>query len=109
AKKIDASDTPAFRINGVTLSGAQPLDKFTEVIDAQLAEAQKLIASGTKPSDVYVTLTNKNQAAGPDKPAAPAAAKPDAEEEDKAVWKVNVLEDDPVRGPKDALVTLVVF
>src|SRR6185369_11658091 len=53
-------------------------------------------------------LTNKNQAAGPDKPA-PTAAKPDAEEEDKAVWKVNVLDDDPVRGPKDALVTLVVF
>jgi protein-disulfide isomerase len=56
---------------------------------------------------VYVALTNKNQAAGPEKPA--AAAKPDAEEEDKSVWKVNVLDDDPVRGPKDALVTLVVF
>jgi protein-disulfide isomerase len=108
SNKIGANGTPAFRINGVTVSGAQPLDKFTEVIDAQLGEAQKLIASGTKPSDVYVTLTNKNQAAGPDKPA-PTAAKPDAEEEDKAVWKVNVLDDDPVRGPKDALVTLVVF
>jgi len=108
ANKIGANGTPAFRINGVTVSGAQPLDKFTEVIDAQLGEAQKLIASGTRPSDVYVTLTNKNQAAGPDKPA-PTAAKPDAEEEDKAVWKVNVLDDDPVRGPKDALVTLVVF
>ena len=108
SNKIGANGTPAFRINGVTVSGAQPLDKFTEVIDAQLGEAQKLIASGTRASDVYVTLTNKNQAAGPDKPA-PAAAKPDAEEEDKAVWKVPVLEDDPVRGPKDALVTLVVF
>jgi len=108
SNKIGANGTPAFRINGVTVSGAQPLDKFTEVIDAQLAEAQKLIAGGARPADVYVTLTNKNQAAGPDKPAAPAA-KPDAEEEDKAVWKVPVLEDDPVRGPKDALVTMVVF
>ena len=109
SSKIGASGTPAFRINGVTVSGAQPIDKFTEVIDAQLAEAQKLVASGTRPSDVYVTLTNKNQAAGPDKPAAPAAAKPDAEEEDKSVWKVIPQEDDPVRGPKDALVTMVVF
>jgi protein-disulfide isomerase len=108
SNKIGANGTPAFRINGVTVSGAQPLDKFTEVIDAQLGEAQKLIASGTRASDVYVSLTNKNQAAGPDKPA-PTAAKPDAEEEDKAVWKVNVLDDDPVRGSKDALVTLVVF
>ncbi|HEY5372898.1 MAG TPA: thioredoxin domain-containing protein [Polyangiaceae bacterium] len=107
ATKIQANGTPAFRINGVTVSGAQPLDKFTEVIDAQLAEAQKLVASGTKPSDVYVTLTNKNQTAAP----APAdtAKKPDPEEEDKSVWKVQVLEDDPVRGPKDALVTMVVF
>jgi protein-disulfide isomerase len=107
SKKIGATGTPAFRINGVTLSGAQPLDKFTEVIDAQLAEAKKLVASGTKPSDVYVTLTNKNQAAQP-----AAANKPkgeDAEEEDKSVWRVPVLEDDPVRGPKDALVTMIVF
>jgi len=104
--KIGANGTPAFRINGVTVSGAQPFEKFKEVIDAQLAEAQKAIASGTKKSDVYVTLTNKNQTAQPDKPA---AAKPAEEEEDKNVWKVQVLDDDPVKGPKDALVTLVVF
>jgi len=104
--KIGANGTPAFRINGVTVSGAQPFDKFKEVIDAQLAEAQKLVASGTAKSAVYVTLTNKNQTAQPDKPA---QAKPDAEEEDKSVWKVTVLDDDPVRGPKDALVTLVIF
>jgi protein-disulfide isomerase len=106
SKKVGATGTPAFRINGVTLSGAQPADKFFEVIDAQLAEAKKLVASGTKASDVYVALTNKNQVAQPaqaDKP------KPDAEEEDKSVWKVLVQEDDPVRGPKDALVTMIVF
>src|SRR5450432_2488539 len=105
--KIGANGTPAFRINGVTVSGAQPFDKFKEVIDAQLAEAQKLIASGTRKGDVYVALTNKNQTAQPDKPAQPN--KPDAEEEDKSVWKVTVLDDDPVRGPRDALVTLVIF
>jgi protein-disulfide isomerase len=107
SKKVGATGTPAFRINGVTLSGAQPLEKFTEVIDAQLAEAKKLIASGTKPADVYVTLTNKNQAAAP-----AAANKPkgeDAEEEDKSVWRVLVQDDDPVKGPKDALVTMIIF
>jgi protein-disulfide isomerase len=106
AKKVDASGTPAFRINGVTLSGAQPIDKFTEVIDAQLAEAKKLVASGTKPADVYVTLTNRNQVAKAAQPNKPA---PDAEEEDKSVWKVLVLDDDPVKGPKDALVTMIIF
>lgn len=106
AKKVGASGTPAFRINGVTVSGAQPLDKFTEVIDAQLAEAKKLVASGTKPADVYVTLTNKNQQAAP---AAPDAKKAPEEEEDKSVWKVLVQDDDPIRGPKDALVTMIIF
>ncbi|HEY2409365.1 MAG TPA: thioredoxin domain-containing protein [Polyangiaceae bacterium] len=107
--KVGANGTPAFRINGVTVSGAQPFDKFKEVIDAQLAEAQKLVASGTKKGDVYTTLTNKNNttAAQPDKPAQPdKAAEP---EEDKATWKVPVLDDDPVRGPKDALVTIAIF
>jgi len=106
AKKIGATGTPAFRINGVTLSGAQPLEKFTEVIDAQLAEAKKLVASGTKPADVYVTLTNKNQVAAAAQPNKPAA---DAEEQDKSVWRVLVQDDDPIRGPKDALVTMIIF
>jgi protein-disulfide isomerase len=105
AKKVGATGTPAFRINGVTLSGAQPIDKFTEVIDQQLAEAKKLVASGTKPSDVYVSLTNKNQKAAP----AQANKKEDAEEEDKNVWRVLVQDDDPIRGPKDALVTMIIF
>jgi protein-disulfide isomerase len=105
AQKVGATGTPAFRINGVTLSGAQPFDKFKEVIDAQLAEAQKLIASGTKPSEVYVTLTNKNQKAAPERPD----SKREAPEEDTSVWKVPVNADDPVKGPKDALVTLIIF
>jgi protein-disulfide isomerase len=105
AKSIGASGTPAFRINGVTVSGAQPFDKFKEVIDAQLEEAKKLTASGVKPMDVYVQLTNKNQTAQPaqDKP------KQQPEEEDKSVWKVPVFPDDPVKGPKDALVTIIEF
>src|SRR5688572_22704563 len=106
AKSIGASGTPAFRINGVTVSGAQPLDKFTEVIDAQLGEAQKLVASGVKPSEVYVQLTNKNQTAQPEKKGADKE-KGQEPEEDKSVWKVPVFDDDPIKGPKDALVTIV--
>jgi protein-disulfide isomerase len=112
AQKISANGTPAFRVNGVTVSGAQPFDKFKEVIDAQLAEAKKLIASGTRPQDVYVNLTNKNQTAQPDQPQQQKAAdkKPAGDEEDdKSVWKVPVLADDPVRGPKDALVTMIIY
>src|SRR5687767_13814272 len=102
SKKIGATGAPAFGIDGVTVSGAQPLEKFNEVIDAQLAEAQKLIASGVKTPDDYPQLTNKNQTAQPDSPPKPETK---AEEEDTSVWKVPVLADDPIKGPKDAPVT----
>ena len=35
-KKVGVSGTPAFFINGTMLSGAQPIEAFKEVIDAEL-------------------------------------------------------------------------
>jgi len=104
AAKIGANGTPAFRINGVTVSGSQPFDRFKEVIDAQLAEAAQAVASGTAAIDVYASLTNKHQSA-----EAPPPAARQAEENDPSVWKVSIADDDPVRGTKDALVTIVEF
>jgi predicted DsbA family dithiol-disulfide isomerase len=37
AAKAGVSGTPAFFINGVFLSGAQPLAEFEKIIDAELA------------------------------------------------------------------------
>jgi protein-disulfide isomerase len=108
AKRVGASGTPAFRINGVTVSGAQPFEKFKEVIDSELAEGKKLVDSGTRPEDVYSVRTNKNFIAPA--PEDPTKKTPFAVgEEDLDVWKVPVFADDPVRGPKDALVTIVEF
>ena len=39
--KVGVNGTPAFFINGRMLSGAQPFDKFKEVIDDELANAKK--------------------------------------------------------------------
>jgi protein-disulfide isomerase len=103
ARAIGATGTPAFRINGVTLSGAQPIDRFIEVIDAQLAAAKQLTSSGTPARLVYVSLTDKNVTLAPPREAA------DDEEEDTKVYKLPVLPDDPARGAKDALVTIVLF
>jgi protein-disulfide isomerase len=38
---VGVTGTPAFFINGRMLSGAQPFEKFKEVIDEELAQAQK--------------------------------------------------------------------
>ena len=107
--KIGANGTPAFRINGVTVSGAQPFENFKKVIDQQLEEGAKLTKSGTKAKDLYSTLTKKFYQAPEAPAAAPAGQKPAAapEEDDKTVWKVPVDAKDPVRGPADALVTVV--
>lgn len=107
AKNTGANGTPAFRINGVTLSGAQPYEKFKEIIDAQLAEAKKLVASGVKRADVYPKMVAQNAKAAPQAPEAKKPERP--EEDDKTVWKVPVESDDPIKGPKDALVTIVIF
>jgi len=105
SKSIGVTGTPAFRINGITLVGAQPYEKFKEIIDQELVEANKLIASGTAKAQVYVERAKKNVSSTPP-PKEEQAQKP---AEDTAIWKVPVLDDDPVQGPKDALVTIVEF
>jgi protein-disulfide isomerase len=103
AKQIGATGTPHFRINGKVLSGAQPFEKFKEAIDEQLAAGDALAKSGVAKSKISLELTKKNfTPSEAPKPQAPPA-------EDKTVWKVPVLDDDPVKGPADALVTIIEF
>jgi len=103
SNQIGARGTPHFRINGKALSGAQPFEKFKEVIDEQLAAADALAKAGTAKAKVSLELTKKNfSPAEQPKPQAPPP-------EDTNVWKVPVLDDDPVKGPADALVTIIEF
>jgi protein-disulfide isomerase len=105
ANKVGANGTPAFRINGVELSGAQPFDKFKEAIDKELAKANAKIASGTPKDKVYVAMSTENFKAPPPK------GKDEDEgekEDDKTVWKVPV-GSSPFLGKADAPVTMVEF
>jgi protein-disulfide isomerase len=101
--RLKVNGTPSFLINGIALAGAQPVDKFKEIIAAQLAAAKALSASGVAAHDVYPALCAQNMG---DKPA---AAEEEAAKQDETLWSVPVEKDDPVRGPADALVTIVVF
>ncbi|WP_437615036.1 thioredoxin domain-containing protein [Sorangium sp. So ce834] len=100
-KTSGVTGTPASIINGVFLSGAQPVDKFTAVIDEQLKAAQAAIAAGTKPDKVYAKLAAENKAKAP-----PQKDRERPQEDDKTVWKVPV-GDAPAKGPATALVTIV--
>jgi protein-disulfide isomerase len=103
AGRLGINGTPNFLINGVALAGAQPTQKFKELIDAQLAAGKALVASGLAAHAVYPALCAKNLGG---KRAAPEA---EPEQEDTTLWNVPVAKGDPVRGSADALVTLVVF
>lgn len=54
---LGASGTPTFFINGRQLVGAQPFEKFKEVIDEEIKKADELIKGGTAVGDVYKKIT----------------------------------------------------
>jgi len=106
ANKAGANGTPAFRINGVELSGAQPFEKFKETIDKELGKAEAKIKAGTPKDKIYVAMSTENFK------NAPAPKKGEEEEEEKedtkTVWRVPA-GNSPVYGNKDAPVTIIVF
>jgi len=103
-KTAGVSGTPASFINGVSVSGAQPYDKFKAVIDQELEKANAKLKAGTPKDKLYVELSKENKKNAP--------AKPDEDEEEKedtkSVFKVPV-GTSPFRGKADALVTMVMF
>jgi len=63
ADDFQASGTPHFFINGRRLVGAQPFDKFKNMIDEEITKANALLAKGTKPSELYDTLVKDGKGA----------------------------------------------
>jgi protein-disulfide isomerase len=104
AKRLGVSGTPHFLIDGEALVGSQPLEKFSAVVARHLERGAQLVAQGVAPHDLYATMVREYWSAP--KPKADVVA--DAPPEDTSVYKVEI-GNSPARGPKDALVTLVVF
>jgi protein-disulfide isomerase len=102
AAKLGVNGTPAFRINGQELVGAQPLEAFTAIVDAELAAAAELRKQGVAPDAIYKTRVAANYVAP--KPPAPS----DEDAEDLTIWKLPI-KGAPAYGAPDALVTIVEF
>ncbi len=102
-KEVGVGGTPASFINGIYLSGAQPIEKFRAIIDDQLATAAAMTRAGVPPERLYAGLSQKNKAEPPARfkqPKKPA--------DTTTVWKVPV-RDAPTLGSPGASVTLVMF
>lgn len=105
ARAVGAHGTPEFRINGVALKGAQPVEEFVRIIDIQLKEAQALLDAGTPPKDIYPQLVAKNLKLTPVKEREEHKPEPP----DTTVWAIPVKADDPKKGGTAPLVTIVQF
>lgn len=57
ADRLGIVGTPSFLINGRRLPGAQPLERFTEVIDGELVHSADLAGAGV-PSATYLRPPN---------------------------------------------------
>jgi len=57
AAALGASGTPAFFINGEFLSGAQPFEKFQELIDKQIRKADKLLEKKVPQGALHAVLS----------------------------------------------------
>jgi protein-disulfide isomerase len=106
ARSLGATGTPSFRINGATLVGAQPIEAFRELVDHELSAARALLASGAPRASIYARRVEENLRSSAR--AAEDEARAEIQAEAEVVNKVPV-GNSPVRGPADALVTIVEF
>ena len=101
---LGAGATPTFFINGRKVEGALPFEQFKKIIDEELARAEERVKAGTPPKQLYAALIDQGLTQAPPQP--PSAARPAAP---PLASRVPVRADDPLRGPKVAKVTLVLF
>ena len=127
ATALGVRGTPGFFINGVNVSGAQPIENFKKIIDEQITKANDEIGKGAKAGpELMEKLTRVNNPAlgdnmikwvfkgeAPPANAAPAQAadggQKQAPPDDKQVWKVVLRGDEPVKGKPDAPITIVEY
>ena len=91
AEDFEANGTPHFFINGRRLAGAQPKEKFEEIIDEEVKRAQGVMAGGARPEALYDALLRDGQ--GPPEP-------------EKKALPANLPGHDPTRGNASARVTV---
>ena len=56
AVDLSALGTPHFFVNGRRLAGKQPLERFTALVDEELAHAAELERAGVRPEELYATI-----------------------------------------------------
>ncbi len=106
AKRLGAVSAPHFYVNGYSLTGVPPMQKWHEVIDREIRAVDMLKHTSTPPHDYYRFRVGENyHRPGPKMPPQYMRRRLDTE----TVWHLPLAADDPIRGSSDALVTIVEF
>jgi protein-disulfide isomerase len=102
AERFGAAGTPNFFVNGRPLRGAYPVPAFETLIEEEIRKADENLRQGKARKNLYAELT---------KGGLPrvAEAKPEAGRPDPAKTYRAEVAGAPVRGAKDALLTIVQF
>ena len=96
--------TPNFFLNGRNIQGAQPYGEFKRVIDDEIARADRLVAGGTAPAQLYAAfMKGAKLSLSPSPAGAGSGAEAGAE-----VYKIPV-GDAPSRGGAQPKVTIIEF
>jgi protein-disulfide isomerase len=108
AIRLGQRGTPAFFVNGRLLTGVQSFESWQKVIGEETKKADTKLAAGVPRARLYEELTKDGRDRGdPPPPAAHEVAQAPAQ---TPTGPQHIeLGDAPMRGPRDALVTLVVF
>jgi protein-disulfide isomerase len=107
AVALGVTGTPTSYVNGRKLGGAQPFADIAKVVDEELALAAQLQAAGAARHELYARFLH---AAGTAPSPAPSPSpKVAAGRPDPALAYAVPVDDRPVRGPDDALVTVVML
>ncbi len=109
ANAVGATGTPAFFINGKNIKGAQPYEKFKEIIDVELAEANKAGKKGEAWLKERLKVNNTGLYDLVYGGKEPPPNVPKKAPVDKTVYKVTINPEDAIDGPAEALVTMVIF
>jgi len=110
AQAVGATGTPAFFINGRNLRGAQPVEEFKKIIDEEIGEATRANRRGDGWLSDRLSANNADLWGYLRGGQVPPKVAPVTPVVDQTSYKVTVDPNvDPIDGPPDALVTLVVF
>jgi protein-disulfide isomerase len=101
AARLGIDGTPAFRINGLSLTGAQPDTEFQQLIDSELLATKELLTKGVLPGELYARRVAENYRP----PVDNEASQP---EKDESRWAVPA-GNSPHLGSPTAPVTVIAF